>query len=140
MKKDDLTVPALLLEAVGIVLMLVYLGLQIYYSIAYSISPYKVIINILIMLLVYAGFTVLSVFPERLNRIPPESCVGNIRKYSLRMIRLVKFVFIVGLLVPCMFDAAGVNIQNAYSLIVIGVIIVIAAFYEYKIIKEFKKK
>ena len=59
MRKKDLTVPALLLEAVDIVLLFIYIGLQIYYTIAFSIPPYKMILNMLIMLLVYAGFTVL---------------------------------------------------------------------------------
>ena len=139
MRKDDLTVPALLLEAVDIVLTFVYIGLQIFYGVTYGISPYKVIINLLIMLLVYAGFTVLSFFPERINRIPTEMCAGDVRKYSLRMIRLVKFVFIVGVLVPCVCDAAGIGIQSSYSLIVIGIILVIAVIYEYKILKLLKK-
>lgn len=139
MRKKDLTVPSLLLEAVDIVLLFIYIGLQIYYTITFSIPPYKMILNMLIMLLVYAGFTVLSIFPERLNHIPVEVCTGRIRKYSLRMIRLVKFVFILGLLIPCVFDALRIRINNAYSLIIIGMILVIAVFYEYRIIKEFKE-
>ena len=39
MKKEDLTVPALLMEAVELILGIVYVGLQIYYGITYHVSP-----------------------------------------------------------------------------------------------------
>ena len=41
MKKEDLTVPAIFAEAVGMILGIVYIGLQIYYGIAYKVAPYK---------------------------------------------------------------------------------------------------
>ena len=43
MKKEDLTVPAILAEAVGILLCILYIGLQIFYGINYHVAPYKYI-------------------------------------------------------------------------------------------------
>ena len=88
MKKEDLTVPAILAEAVGILLCILYIGLQIFYGINYHVAPYKYICNIVGLVLVYAGLTILSNHPERINRIPAQMCVGKIRIYSLRMLRL----------------------------------------------------
>lgn len=140
MRKEDLNVAAIFLEALDMIFGLIYIGLQIYYGLYYHISPYKFIINLLAMILVYAGLSVLSCYPERINNIAAEYCVGNIRKYSLRMIRLIKFVFVVGLLIPCVCDAIGYEILSAYSFIVIGVILIIAIGYEIKIIGEMRDK
>lgn len=138
MRREDLTVPALFLEAIGMIFAIVYIGLQIYYGVCFHISPLNLVLNLLVMILVYVGLSLLSSYPERLNRLPVEVCRGNVRKYSIRMIRLVKFVFVTGLLIPCVFDALGIEIMKVYSLIVVGVILVIAVFYEYNIIKELK--
>ena len=78
MKKEDLTVPAILAEAVGILLCILYIGLQIFYGINYHVAPYKYICNIVGLVLVYAGLTILSNHPERINRIPAQMCVGKI--------------------------------------------------------------
>ena len=134
MKKEDLTVPAILAEAVGILLCILYIGLQIFYGINYHVAPYKYICNIVGLVLVYAGLTILSNHPERINRIPAQMCVGKIRIYSLRMLRLIKFVFVVGLMVPCVGDVIGIELKDAYSLVVILAIVLIAALYEYKIL------
>ena len=100
MKKEDLTVPAILAEAVGILLCILYIGLQIFYGINYHVAPYKYICNLVGLVLVYAGLTILSNHPERINRIPAQMCVGKIRIYSLRMLRLIKLIFVVGLMIP----------------------------------------
>lgn len=138
MRKEDMSAVALLLEAVVLILGIVYIGLQLFYGFYYHIGIFKVVMNLLIMILVYVGLSILSVYPERINRIPEEYCVGNIRKYSIRMVRFVKTIFVVGLLVPCVFDVLGIGIQSAYSLIVIGLIIAISIFYEWLIIKEIR--
>ena len=121
MKKEDLTVPAIFAEAIGMILGIVYIGLQIYYGIVYKVAPYKFICNI-------AGVVLI-------NRLPKEVCVGKVRKYSIRMIRLVKLVFIIGLMVPCVGDVIGIELKDAYSLLVIAAILVITVFYEYRIIQ-----
>lgn len=61
--------------------------------------------------------------------------MGKVRKYSVRMIRLVKLVFIIGLMVPCVGDVIGIELKDAYSLLVIAAILVITVFYEYRIIQ-----
>ena len=53
MKKEDLTVPAIFAEAIGMILGIVYIGLQIYYGIVYKVAPYKFICNIAGVVLIY---------------------------------------------------------------------------------------
>lgn len=134
MRKEDMTVPALIAEAIEIIVGLVYIGLQIYYGVTYHVPPYKYISNIVGLILVYAALTILSNHPERVNRLAPEVCTGKIRRYTLRMLRLIKLVFVVGLMVPCIGDVIGTELKEVYSLVVIAAIIVIAAVYEYKIL------
>lgn len=129
MKKEDLTVPAIFAEAIGMILGIVYIGLQIYYGIAYKVAPYKFICNIAGVVLIYVGLSLVSCQPEKINRLPKEVCVGKVRKYSIRMIRLVKLVFIIGLMVPCVGDVIGIELKDAYSLLVIAAILVITVFY-----------
>lgn len=138
MRKNDLTPVSILIEAVSIILGLMYCGLQIFYGICYHITPYKFIINLLIMILVYIGLSILAVYPERINNISSEICTGKIRMYSLWMIRLVKFIFVAGLMIPCVFDVAGIGIRSNYSLFVIGLIIIVSIYCEYRIIQEIK--
>lgn len=135
MKKEDLTVPAIFAEAIGMILGMVYIGLQIYYGIAYKVAPYKFICNIVGVILVYVGLSLISCQPEKINRLPKEVCVGKVRKYSIRMIRLVKLIFLVGLMVPCVGDVVGIELKDAYSLFVIAAILVITVLYEYRIIR-----
>ena len=138
MRREDVSVVALLLEAIDLILGLVYIGLQIFYGLYYHVPAYKFILNLLAMILVYAGLTLLALYPEKINSIPRQVCQGTIRKYSLWMVRLVKTIFVVSLLVPCVFDAMGVGIRSVYSIIVIGLILVVAGYCEYRIIQELK--
>ena len=85
--------------------------------------------------MIYVGLSLVSCQPEKINRLPKEVCVGKVRKYSIRMIRLVKLVFIIGLMVPCVGDVIGIELKDAYSLLVIAAILVITVFYEYRIIQ-----
>ena len=57
MKKEDLTVPAIFAEAIGMILGIVYIGLQIYYGIAYKVAPYKFICNIAGVVSLVLGFS-----------------------------------------------------------------------------------
>jgi hypothetical protein len=108
---------------------------QIYYGIYYHIAAYKFVCNIVGVVLIYVGLGMLTGMPEKIHRIPPEACVGNIRKYTIRMLRVIKLVFIAGLLVPCVADAMGVELRETYSLIVMGAILLITLFYEIRIIR-----
>ena len=138
MRKEDLSVAALFLESITIILGIVYIGLQIFYGFYYHVPPYKFILNLLVMILVYAGLTLLSMYPEKINSIPRQVCKGRVRKYSLWMVRLIKAIFVVSLLIPSVFDVIGIGIQSVYSWIVIGLIFVIAGYCEYHIIQELK--
>ena len=138
MRKRDMTFASAVLEAIDALLALAYIGLQIYYGVCYHIQVFKFVANILVLLLVYIAITWLQHYPEKLNHIAAELCVGNIRKYSLRLLTFVKLVFTAGLLVPCVCDAFGIAIRDVYSLIMIGLILVVTAYYEYRIFHEIK--
>jgi L-asparagine transporter-like permease len=134
-----MTVPALLTEAVTLILALVYIGLQIFYGWSYRVAVYKFLINVFAMVLVYAGLTLLCVYPERINRLPAEAFTPEIRKLSLRMTRLAKLIFVAGVLVPCVFDALGIELIDATSLVVIGLMLADILYYEGRIIHILRK-
>lgn len=135
MRKEDLSATAVIAEAVAVILGIVYVILQIYYGIIYHIAAYKFVCNIVGVILIYAGLTLLSCYPEKINRLPAEKCVGPVRSYSVWMVRLVKLVFIAGLMIPCVSDVLGIEMRDAYSLIVVAALLCIAVFCEYKIIR-----
>ena len=139
MRKEDLSVPALLLEAVTIVLCLCDIGLQIYYGVRFHIPLLHYLWNILALLLVYAALLLLEIFPEKVNRMTPQMFTAPIRRYTLRMLRLIKFVFVTGMFVPSVFDAFGRSIMDAASLTVALLIILIAVYYEYRVYQELQK-
>lgn len=139
MERKDWTIPALLCEAVCGILEFVYILLQIYYGITYHVGIYKPVLNILASVLVYAALTLLAVYPERIHRIPPEACEGQVRKLSIRMVRMVKLIFVAGLMIPCVADVLGCGIQDAYSLIVMGLILVVAVYHEVRIIQVMRE-
>ena len=99
----------------------------------------QILMNIVTMLLVYIGLSLLQIYPERVNGLPKEVCTGKIRKYTIHMVRYIKVIFILSLLLTSFCDAAGKKMDGAYSLIVIGLIIVIAVVYEILIIRIFRE-
>lgn len=135
MKREDWSIPALLMEAVGIILEAAYIVLQIFYGITYHIPVYSILFNLLVGILVYAGLTLLALFPERIHRLPEEFCTGEIRKLSIRMVRLVKLIFVVGLFVPCVCDVFGMHMPSAYNVAVMVLLLVAGAYYEIRIIR-----
>ena len=60
LKKEEMTNMDFLLEAVGIVAAMIYLGLQIYYGIVYGVAFTGIILNAAILILVYVGLTLLA--------------------------------------------------------------------------------
>lgn len=140
MKRDELTWPAMLAEAVGIVAGLVYLGLQIYYGIAYRVNGFTMLMNVAAMVLVYAGLTMLCVYPERVNGLTPEQCSGDVRRYTIRMARICKLIFVCGLCFTSICDVLGKELKPGYSLIVVVLIVAVAAFYEYRIIRILRNR
>lgn len=140
MKKSEMTILAMLAEAVGLVSAMIYLGLQIYYAFAYDVKPLNVGMNILVMLLVYAGLTLLAVYPERVNGLSSEVCSGDVRMYTIRMVRLAKLIFVEGLLFACICDVMGMELNAGYSLVVVVLMVLAAFYYEYRIIKILRKR
>lgn len=138
MRKEDLTVPALLAEAVTLILGIAYIGMQIYYGITYHVEPVQFLCNIMGIILVYMGLSILSCYPEKINRLSKKMCTGKVRTYSVRMVRLVKIIFVTGLMVPCVADVAGTEIRDAFSLIVIFAILFTVIYYEVRIIYEIR--
>lgn len=139
MKKNEMTWQVMLIEAVGIVSAIAYLGLQIYYGIAFHVNPVNLMMNLVFMILVYVGLILLAVYPERVNGLTREVCSGKIRQYTLRMVRMVKLVFVEGLLFTSVCDALGKELKQGYSLIIVVLIAAIAVYYEGRIIHILKQ-
>lgn len=135
MRKDGMMAAELLAEAVGIVSGVLYIGLQIYYCVSYSVDILNVVINIAVMLLVYAGLSLLQACPERVNGLSPKACTGRIRTYTIRMVRAVKLIFIISLLFTSICDVMGIEMNTGYSLVAVVLIVAVAIFYEFRIIK-----
>ena len=139
MKKNHLSTEALVFEIISAIAAFFYMGLQVYYGIVYGAGAVRIVINVLILILVYMGLTVLAIYPERVNGLPREVCTGAIRKYTIRMVELIKLVFVLSLLFTSICDALGYRVDAAYSLIVMGLILVVAVVFEVKIIKILRK-
>ena len=135
MRKEDFTVLNAICEAVGIISTLLYIGLQIYCGILYGAGVFTIFTNVAMVLLVYVGLTLLAFYPERVNGLDVEVCTGKIRSYTIQMVLFIKLVFVFSLVFTSICDVMGADVDGAYSLIIVGVMIAIAAFYEIKILK-----
>jgi hypothetical protein len=140
MKKNRLSTEELVFEIISAVAALFYMVLQVYYGIVYGAGAMRILMNVLILILVYTGLTMLIRYPERVNGLPREVCTGDIRKYTIRMVELIKLVFVLSLLFTSICDALGYRIDAAYSLIVMAFILVIAVVFEVKIIKILRER
>ncbi len=140
MRKEEWTVLNLLLEAVGIVAAVLYLGLQVYYGISYGVSLITIAMNAVVLILVYAGLTLLTVYPERVNGLSKETCNGLVRRYTMDMVRLIKLIFVLGLLFASICDVMGHQINSGYSMVVVVLVVGIALHYERKIFRILRKK
>lgn len=140
MKIKDWTAAGLLTEATALVASLIYLGLQIYYGILYGVVMVKLITNIMVFILVFAGLTLLALFPEKVNRLSVQSCQGKIRQDTIWMVRLIKLIFVLSLLFTSICDILGIQIEAAYSLIAAGMMLATAIFYETRIIRELREQ
>jgi hypothetical protein len=140
MKKNRLSTEELVFEIISAVAALFYMVLQVYYGIVYGAGAMRILMNVLILILVYTGLTMLIRYPERVNGLPREVCTGDIRKYTIRMVELIKLVFVLSLLFTSICDALGYRIDAAYSLIVMAFILMIAVVFEVKIIKILRER
>lgn len=138
MKREDMTTAELLMEAVGIVCALIYVGLQIYYGVAYGVSGIQIMMNVVMLILVFAGLTLLQIYPERVNGLTREVCSGKVRRLTIHMVGLAKLIFEVSLLFTTICDVMGHQLNSGYSLVVVVLIVAVTLIYEYKIIKILK--
>lgn len=140
MKKNQMTWQAMLTEAVSLVSAVIYLGLQIYYGISYGVSAINIIMNVVVMLLVYAGLTMLGIYPERVNGLTKEACSGDVRKYTIRMVRIAKLIFMEGLLFTSICDVMGKELPGGYTVGVIFLMVAVSLYYEYRIIRILRER
>ena len=140
MRKEDLTTANAVCEAVGIVATLIYVGLQIYCGILYGADVMTIITNIVMVVLVYAGLVMLALYPEKVNRLDPESCTGRVRQLTIHMLLYVKLVFVLSLLFTSVCDVIGRDLDGAYSLVSVGFMVMIAILYEIKIFQILRKE
>lgn len=139
MRKEDLTITNAICEAVGIVATLIYAGLQVYFGIFYRVPVLNIATNIIMVLLVYVGLVLLALYPEKVNRLEPEVCKGRIRQLTIHMLLYVKLVFVGSLLFTSICDVMGRDVDGAYSLISVGLMIAIAVGYEIRIFQILKR-
>ena len=139
MKKNHLSTETLVFEIVSAIAALLYMALQVYYGIVYGAGAVRIVMNVLILILVYMGLTVLAIYPERVNGLSREVCTGAIRRYTIRMVELITLASVLSLLFTSICDALGFRVDAAYSLIVMGMILVVAVVFEVKIIKILRK-
>ena len=85
------------------------------------------------VLLVYIGLTLLGIYPERVNGLDIEVCSGKIRSYTIHMVLYIKLIFVLSLVFTSVCDVLGADVDGAYSLITVGIMILIAVLYEIKI-------
>lgn len=140
MRKSDLSVPALLLEAVTILVGICYVGLQIYYGVVYHVNPLSFVLNIAAVLMVYVVLTILGLYPEWVHRFPAEQFSKKVRQLTLQMLRWVKCLFLCSLLIPCIFDVMGKQMRYPLSAIVVVLIVVIVAGHEVAIFKTIRNE
>lgn len=135
MKKNEMTLLEQMLEAIGIVSAVLYLGLELYYGAVYAVSAFRLIVNMAAMILVYAGLTLLQRYPERVNNLPAQVCSGRIRLCTVRMVRLIKLIVVVSLLFTSVCDVLGIEMDPGYRLIVALLILPVTVYYEYRIFR-----
>lgn len=142
MKKEEMTMPDMLLEAIGIVAIAAYGGLQIYYGILYTESNaiMQIIMNLLVLILVYLGLTLLQFYPERVNHLTREACIGKMRRYTIVMARYEKLIFAISLLFTSVCDILGLKLHKGGSWAVGILMVAVAVYFESKIIRLIKEK
>lgn len=140
MEKKELNIWEIIIETVTIIGVIVFLGLQIYYGYVYKRSLIVFLYHFLSVILLYAGLTVLQIFPEFLNGKNSEPLRGMVRIYAVRMIRSAKMFVILGMLLPSVADALGVRMSAAYSFLIMAGVLGSIGYYLYRIYRYNSKK
>lgn len=122
----------IVVETVTAVAAGVFLVLQIYYGFVYESSVWTILYHLLPLGLLYMGLVLLQMFPEMLNG-SSEPLPDMVRIYAVRMIRISKLLFVFGMLVPSIADVLGIEMNSAYSLVIMGGILGTIGYYFYRI-------
>lgn len=133
MRKNEMTIGDMIVESVTVFGLILYIGLQFFYLSQYTVQGLTVVYHFLPMILLYAGMLLLQFRPEFLNGRGMEPVTGKVRIYAVRMVRICKLLLVYGIVVPSAADVAGINLNAAYSLIVMGCILAVIAYYIYRI-------
>ncbi len=140
MPKREWEIWEMVIEAVTVAALLVFFGLQVYYGYIYESSFATVAYHLLSAALLYAGLTVLQVFPELLNGRNSELLQGTIRIYAIRMVRNIKLLLILGIVIPSAADVLGIAVNAAYSFFLFGGILLDIGYYIYRIYRYNTRK
>lgn len=133
MRKNEMAIGDIILEALTIFGLMLYLGLQIFYLNRYPVRGITMVYHVLPMILLYAGMLFLQYHPELLNGRGSEPVTGKVRIYGVRMVRVCKFLLVYGIVAPGAADVAGIRLNEAYSLILMFCILAVIAYYIYRI-------
>ena len=127
--KNEWKIWEIIIETITVIAVLVFIGLQIYYGYIYERSVMTLLYHLLPVLFLYAGMTVLQIFPELLNGNSSEPLQGKVHTYGVRMVRNCKMLVILGMLFPSVADALGIEMNAAYSLLVMVGVLGTMAYY-----------
>lgn len=139
MAKKEWEIWEVVIETVAVLAIIIFFGLQAYYAYVYESGIATILYHILPPALLYAGMTVLQIFPELLNG-GGERLRGKVRIYAVRMARMCKMLLILGILLPSIADAAGIEMNAAFSLLFMAGILGAIAYYLYRIFQCNSKK
>lgn len=135
MRKNEMETGDIVAEVLALLEIGIYIGLQIFYKNIYNTGVGTLMYHLCPVLLVYAGMLTMQSMPELLNGAKSEPLEGKVRFYAVRMIRVCKLLFMTGFLVPSVADVCGIEINAAISLILMASVILVVAYYLYRIWK-----
>ncbi|MCM1258965.1 MAG: hypothetical protein NC307_14090 [Roseburia sp.] len=140
MRKNEMAIGDIIVESLTIFGLIMYLGLQMFYLSQYPVQAVTVVYHFLPMILLYAGMLLLQYHPEFLNGRGGEPVTGKVRLYAVRMVRICKLLLVYGIVIPSAADAAGIRINEAYSLIVMFCVLAVITYYLYRIYQYNKEE
>ena len=140
MKKQEWKAWEIVIEAVTAAAVLVFLGLQVYYAYLYDSGLMILLYHLLPVVFLYIGMTVLQRFPELLNGRGSEPLDKTVCMYAVRMVRNGKLLLILGMLVPSIADVLYIEVNAAYSLMIMAGILLNILYYFYRIFQYNSRK
>lgn len=133
MEKREMKAWEAVMEALGVMAVMAFLGMQIYYGYRYERSLAALLSHFLPVILLYTGMTVLQMHPEFLNGRNSEPLKGIVKTYAVRMVRNAKLLLILGMLIPSAADLLGVEMNASYSILIMAGMLGNIGWYLYRI-------